>query len=162
MEVKKMNFNIPLHEGWWFPVTIECILLLIIIFMPKKLTWKEIFIIFNIVGYLIFLVDTIAGRYLDIFDIGNPKNEGISELILYAFIPSSLSVIFLNFYNKNKNWILVIFFTLLSLALEYFAEVVGIFKPKKWNILFSIPIYFFAFKIYLPWILNIIRNSSNK
>lgn len=91
-------------QGWWYPAILGTALLLFILIMPKRLSWKEIYITFGIIGFIVWMVDITLAVPFDIFDIGDPKKEGISELFLYGVIPSCLSVIYLNFFTQSKKW----------------------------------------------------------
>lgn len=91
-------------QGWWYPAILGTALLLFILIMPKRLSWKEIYITFGIIGFIVWMVDITLAVPFDIFDIGDLKKEGISELFLYGVIPSCLSVIYLNFFTQSKKW----------------------------------------------------------
>lgn len=89
--------DFALTHGWWYPAILSLILILVIIFMPKKrISWKEIYITFGIIGYVVWMVDMTIAVPFDLFDIGDPQKEGLPELLLYGIIPSCLSVIYLN------------------------------------------------------------------
>lgn len=93
----------------------------------------------------------------DIFDLGDPKKEGIPELTLFGIIPSCLSVIYLNFYKEDKKWFLVIFFVIMSLILEWLTTKVGLMKD--YNNWYSTPVHFVAYAFYLPWHIRFIRRD---
>jgi hypothetical protein len=41
-----MKADFALTQGWWYPAILGSVLLLIVIFMPKRINWKEIYITF--------------------------------------------------------------------------------------------------------------------
>lgn len=154
--VKQPDF--ALTQGWWYPAVLSIILLSIVFFMPKKrLSWKEVYITFGVIGYIVWMVDMTIAAPFDLFDIGNPQKEGLPEITLFGIIPSCLSVIYLNLYEKKRKWFLVILFFILSLTLEWLTTRVGLMR--HWNILWSSPVHFIAYAFYLPWHLNFIRRN---
>jgi hypothetical protein len=162
-----MKIDLALSTGWWYPASLGSALLLFILLMPKKtLTWREIYITFGMIGYLVWQVDMILAVPFDLFDVGDPLKEGISEVFLYGVIPSALSVIYLNFlnlkWNWKKRWLYAIVFAGISLFLEWLAIRVGLVKLKHWNILFSIPIHLAAYILLLPWHLKFIGIRNRK
>ncbi|WP_045522254.1 hypothetical protein [Neobacillus niacini] len=156
--MKQPDFS--LNKGWWYPVILSVILLLIVFFMPKKrINWKEIYITFGIIGYLLWMIDMTIAVPFDIFDLGDPQKEGIPELTLFGIIPSCLSVIYLNLYKEDKKWFLVISFLILSLVLEWLTTIVGLMK--NYNNWYSTPVHFVAYAFYLPWHLKYIRSNKD-
>ncbi|YCA46528.1 hypothetical protein M1E11_26215 (plasmid) [Bacillus sp. JZ8] len=154
-----MKPDFDLSQGFWYPVVLSLILLLIVIFIPKRITWKEIFITFCIIGYIVCIVDLTIAAPFDIFDIGHPKKVGLLEILLYGFIPSCLSVIYLNYYKLDKKWFFVILFVILSLILEWLTVKVGVMKLKYWKTWWSTPVHFVAYAFFLPWLLKFIRRN---
>ncbi|MEH7505364.1 hypothetical protein V7152_25740 [Neobacillus drentensis] len=155
--MKQPDFS--LSQGWWYPAILSVILLLIVFFMPKKrINWKEIYITFGVIGYIVWMIDMTIAVPFDLFDLGNPRKEGLPELTLFGIIPSCLSVIYLNFYKEEKKWFLVIFFVILSLIFEWLTTRVGLMK--HWNTWYSTPVHFVAYAFYLPWHLKFIRRNQ--
>lgn len=138
-------------KGLWLPVSLGIIILLYALLMPKKkISWREIYITIGVIGLVTWIADGIFSRYLDLVDFGHPKILGIGEFITYSFLPSSLSVIYLNYLNKANKWKLVIIFTVISFLIEWAVVKVGYMKLTHWNHLFSIPIFFFVYSYFLP------------
>ncbi|GIN88260.1 hypothetical protein J6TS2_46460 [Heyndrickxia sporothermodurans] len=55
--------DFSLNQGWWYPAFLSLILLLIVFFMPKKrISWKEVYITFGIIGYIVWMVDMTIAR----------------------------------------------------------------------------------------------------
>jgi hypothetical protein len=95
----------------------------------------------------------------DIFDLGDPKKEGLPEILLYGIIPSCLAIIYLNYYKHDKKWFYVILFVILSLTLEWLTVKVGLMQLKHWKTWWSTPVHFLTYSWYLPWHLKFIRRS---
>ncbi|MBN8203559.1 hypothetical protein [Bacillus sp. NTK034] len=151
--------DFALTQGWWYPAILGLVLISIVIFMSKKrICWKEIYIIFGLIGYIVWMVDITIAVPLDLFDIGDPQKEGLPELLLFGIIPSCLSVIYLNFYKNESKWFWVILFVILSLILEWLTVKVGLMK--RWNTWWSTPVHFIAYAFFLPWLLKFIKSSE--
>jgi hypothetical protein len=150
-------------KGLWLPVTLGLVLLLFALLMPKKkISWRELYITIGVIGFATWVSDSIFAKYLDLVDFGNPKIVGIGEFITYNFLPSSLSVIYLNYLNKSNKWILVIVFTLISIFIEWAVAKVGYMKLTNWNHLFSIPIFILVYSYILPLHFRIITCSKDR
>jgi hypothetical protein len=157
--MKQPDFD--LGQGWWYPAILGSVLFLIVLLMPKvRINWKEIYITFGIIGYIVWMIDTTIAVPFDIFDINHPKKTGLSEIILYGVIPSCLSIIYLNLYKREKKWTLVTFFVIISFILEWLTSKVGVMKGA-WQIWWSIPIFLVAYAFFLPWHLKFIRKKWN-
>jgi phosphatidylserine synthase len=149
-------------KGIWFPITLGTIVFIYMIFMPKRLSWREICFIFGTIGYVAIIIDVfIMLNYLDVFDLGrDPKQEGIGDLISYGIIPSCYAVIFLNYYKQEKKWIYVTLFTIMSFLSEWMLVQVGYMKLKGWHTWLSIPVFIIVFGFWLPWQLKLIRKPT--
>lgn len=161
--MEKFIQNLDLSsKGLWFPITLGTILLIYIVIMPKRLSWREIYFIFGITGYVAITIDVfLMLNYLDVFDLGrNPQQEGIGDFICYGIIPSCFAVIFLNNFNPVKKWISVTIFTILSTLSEWLLVQVGYMELKGWNTLWSIPVFIIVFGFWLPWQLRLLRKES--
>ncbi|WP_318503995.1 hypothetical protein [Bacillus sp. T3] len=153
--MKNLDLN---AKGLWLPVSLGLIILLYALLMPKKeIGWRELYITIGVIGFMTWVTDSIFAKYLDLVDFGHPKIVGLGEFITYNFVPSSLSVIYLNYLNSNNKWKLVIVFTIISFFIEWAVERVGYMKLTHWNHLFSIPIFFFVYSFILPLHLRIIK-----
>jgi hypothetical protein len=146
-------------EGLWFPIVIGMVLIVTIIFMRKRISWKEIFFIFGVIGYMTWMIDIGVAAQLDIFDLGNPQKEGIPELLTYGIIPSAFAVIFLNYFKQDKKWGYVLLFTILSFLFEWGMVQVGMMKLKGWKTWWSIPVFLAMYGYVLPWMLGFLRKE---
>lgn len=158
--IKNLDLN---AKGLWLPVSLGIIILLYALLMPKKeISWREFYITIGVVGFVTWVADSIFAKYLNLVDFGNPKTVGIGEFITYNFVPSSLSVIYLNYLNIANKWKLVIIFTVISFIIEWAVVKVGYMKLTHWNHLFSIPIFFFVYGYILPLHSRIIKCKKDK
>ncbi|WP_223596773.1 hypothetical protein [Neobacillus bataviensis] len=161
--MEKFIQNLDLSsKGLWFPITLGTIFLIYILFMPKRLSWGEIYFIFGTTGFVAITIDVfIMLNYLDVFDLGrDPKQEGIGDFICYGIIPSCFAVIFLNYFRQEKKWIYVTIFTILSSLSEWLLVQVEYMKLKGWHTWWSIPVFIIVFGFWLPWQLRLIRKES--
>lgn len=148
-------------KGVWFPIVCSIIVLIFLIFMPKRLTRREIFFTYSIVGFVALILDVfIIADILDFFDMGDKNLEGLGDMVSYAVVAPGLSVIFLNFYKEEKRWLYIAIFTAISFFYEVFLSKVGYLKLLGWNSLYSIPIEFVFYAFFFPWLLKLIRRNS--
>lgn len=149
-------------KGVWFPIVVGIISLLFMLFMPKRLSWQEIYLTFGVVGFVTLVIDVIVmSTWLDLFDLGSkPHIEGIGDLISLAIIPSCMAVIFLNFLIPEKKGMYVALFTLISFIFEWTLVEAGYMKLEGWNTWWSIPVYLIVYRFWLPWQLDLIRDAS--
>lgn len=159
MNFNKMIDNLDIAaKGVWFPIVVGVVLFLFMLFMRKRLSWREILFIYGIIGFLTWMTDNFVAGIIDAFDLGDPQKEGIGEIFTYGIIPPSLAVISLN-YKGNKKWVSAIFFTVLSLLFEWGLVQVGYMKLKGWVTIWSSPVYLGMFGLILPWLLGLLRKE---
>lgn len=150
------------QPGIWFPLSIAASLLVFMIFMPKRqINWQGIYITFGVVGYVGVMLDiNILGSYLDWFDLGDSKIEGLGDLASYGVIPSCLAIIYLNYFNRQSKWTYVFLFSVLSFLYEWELTNLGYMKLKGWQDWYSIPILILVYGAWLPWHYEVIQRSS--
>ncbi|WP_339147153.1 MULTISPECIES: hypothetical protein [unclassified Sutcliffiella] len=68
--MEKFIQNLDLSaKGIWFPIVLGIISLLYMLFMPKRLSWKEIYITYGVGAFLAITMDiVIMGSQIDVFD----------------------------------------------------------------------------------------------
>ncbi|MEH7335134.1 hypothetical protein V7161_21130 [Neobacillus drentensis] len=154
--------NLDLHaEGSWLPITVSLLLFIYALFMPKKeIGWREFYITFGFIGYFAWISDSLFGKMFDLVDFGNPKVTGIGEFLSYSLIPSSLAVIYLNYFKKTNKWMLVIIFTIISTLIEWGMRKAGYMKVHGWSFILSIPLYLVVYSFLLPLHRKIIKCKS--
>jgi hypothetical protein len=59
---------------WIIPVSIA-VIFLVIFFMPKNITWREIYLTWGIVGFLSWTADIVSPSVIDLYNIGPTKDE---------------------------------------------------------------------------------------
>ncbi|MBT2723315.1 hypothetical protein [Bacillus sp. ISL-46] len=144
--------NLDLHaQGNWLPIVLSLLLFLYALFMPKKeIGWRNFYITFGIIGYFAWIADSVLGKILNVVDYGSPNLTGIDEFLSYSLIPSSLSVIYLNYLKKTNKWMLAIIFIIISTLIEWGMRKVGYEKTHGWSFFISLPLYFVVFSFLLP------------
>jgi hypothetical protein len=159
--IERLDLQQP---GIWFPFVVSAILLFFILLMPKRqLNWRGIYLTFGVIGYVALILDiNIVGIYLDWFDLGNPKIEGLGDFTTYGIIPSCLAVAFLNYFDRKGKWLYVAFFTLISFLFEWELTQVGYMKLKGWQSWYSIPVYILVYGWWLPWHLELMQKLHNR
>ncbi len=140
-------------QGLWLPLVFGAILLLFVVFMPKRqINWLGIYFTFGVIGYVGVILDiNIMAEYFDLFDLGDPQKEGIGDLASYAVIPSCLAIIFLNYYDKKNKWLYVTVFTAISYFYEWSLTNSGYMKLMGWQNWYSIPVFIAVYGLWLPW-----------
>jgi len=118
---------------------------LVILIMPRRLTFKENIIIFPIVGYFAWISHIIVGVMLDFLDFGPTKKVEFTDWALVSLLPSILAILFLNFKVDNKYLLYVFIWTILSFLIELALSLIGYMKHSGWSIWYSIPVYFLAY-----------------
>lgn len=145
-------------KGLWFPVTISIVLVLTALFIPKKkISWIEMYTTFGIVGLFTWITDGIIARGFDLIDLGDPNTGGIGEILSYTFIPTSLSILFINYFTKKNKWKLTILFTILSFLIETGMLYFGYMEYSGWNRFISFIVFIIAFYFLVPLHIKIIR-----
>lgn len=152
-----MNPNFDIVKGIWYPIVLSILLVIVYIFIPKKLNKPETYVTFGVIGYVVWMVNITIAAPFDIFDIGT-KRDGLPELLLYGFIPSLIGIIFLNLLEAiSRKRALIISFIIISTILEWLAEKTGIMTSEIWKFYYSIPVFAFVFFIGLPWHIKFVR-----
>lgn len=156
--------NLDIHaKGIWCPIAWTVILVLIVLLIPKqKLNWLQIYYTYGVIGLLTWISNSIFGVFLDLVDFGDGSVTGFAEMLTYTFIPSSLAVLFLNMYSREKKIILTVIFLIISLFIEWTCHASGFMEYKKWNLLFSVPVYFVIYYFVLPFHYRLISEIRSK
>ncbi|MFX3618639.1 MAG: hypothetical protein ACE3JK_14115 [Sporolactobacillus sp.] len=152
MNKQEVLKNLDLHaNGIWVPLTVVSLLIILVIFTPKKhISWRKIYVTFGVIGFITWFSDSIISRLLNLTDFGNPITDGISDILSYCFIPSSLACLYLNYFNGRNRNLLAPIFIIVSLCIELSMLRVGYLRFHGWNTFFSLIIYALAYYIFLP------------
>lgn len=145
---------------WVVPVTIT-ILTLVILLMPKHITWREILYTWAVVGFLAWLGDMFISVILDLYDIGPTAEATIIDVFAISMIPAGFSIVFLNFLPKNNRiWFYAIIWIILTFLFEWFTTYTGYMDNSKgWKTWYSLPGYAFVYLFFLKWHLNYLRKE---
>ena len=144
----------------WYAYTSIGVFLLILLFMPKKLTLKEMYYSTGVVGFGAWLGDTLVGDVFKAFRIGPSPNTYLIDYIFISFIPLAIGLIYLNFLIKNKSALYKWLWVVVAYLLEWGAVASGYMVNKGWKTWYSIPVYIFVFVFFLPWHLKLMRNEQ--
>lgn len=143
----------------WYMIFALLINLIIIWFMPKRISKQEIYISWLILAFIAFFADALIGQIIDLYDFQEPGIQ-LSDLLIDALVPPSYGIIFLNFLptERKKSLRYIIYWTIYSVVFEIGSVLSGFEDISKgWNPWFySPPIYFLVFK-FLRWHLHFIR-----
>jgi hypothetical protein len=144
----------------WYAYTGIGVFLLLLLFMPKKLTLKEMYYSTGVVGFGAWLGDTLVGDVFKAFRIGPSPNTYLIDYIFISFIPLAIGLISLNFLIKNKSALYKWLWVVVAYLLEWGAVASGYMVNKGWKTWYSIPVYIFVFVFFLPWHLKLMRNEQ--
>lgn len=148
-------------KGFWYPTTVSILLVLTVIFIPKKrITWRDIYITFGVVGFATWISDAFITRTFNWLDLGNPDKSGLGEILCYTFIPTSLSVLYLNYLTASNKWKMAIIFTILSSLVELGMIYSGYMKYNGWHWGFSIIAFLIIYGFVLPIHMRIIKHRD--
>ncbi len=144
----------------WYAYTIIVVFLLILLFMPKKLTLKEMYYSAGVLGFGAWLGDALIGDVFKGFRIGPSPDTYLIDYIFISFIPLALGLIYLNFLTQNKSVLYKWLWVAAAYLLEWGTVVSGYMVNKAWKTWYSIPVYILVFVVLLPWHLKTMRNEQ--
>ncbi|ANS76789.1 hypothetical protein AWM70_21205 [Paenibacillus yonginensis] len=146
--------------GIWFGYISLFVFLMVIVFMPKILSLREIYLTWGWMSFLTLFTDLIFGAVLDLYDFVGP---GISfaDLFLEAALPASYGIITANFLpEKNSNFIWYLLGVIVTALLyEWLSLEAGYLVYKGWKLIYSIPVYILG-TLFLRWHLRFIRSGN--
>jgi hypothetical protein len=143
----------------WYAYTIVAIFLLILLFMPKKLTLREMYLSAGVLGFGAWLGNALVGDVFKAFRIGPSPHTYFIDYIFISFVPLVIGLIFLNFLTHNKSTLYKWLWIVLSFLLELGAVKSGYMVSMGWKTWYSIPVFIFVFLAFLPWHLRIMRSE---
>lgn len=158
--LNKIIENLDIHaKGSWVPIIWTLILLIVVLFMPKqKMNWLQIYCTYGVISAVTWIANSVFGVYIDLVDFGSGELTGIGEMLTYAFVPSSLAILFLNKLERDNRIKLTLLFVLLSLFIEWTCHISGYMVYKEWNLFFSIPVYIVIYYFFLPFHYRLIKD----
>jgi hypothetical protein len=145
---------------FWAPYLALVINLLIIWFMPKRLSGREIYVTWPIIALINLSSDIILDLYLNLYELAGPGVQ-ILVHIIEVTLGASFGIIFLNFMPIKLRaftsymgvWLVI------SLLFELLMVKVGFITYSGWVWWYSIP-YYIAALYFVRWHLFFIRKNN--
>lgn len=144
---------------WWLPYGALVINLLVLWFMPKRLTNKEIYVTWFVIAMINLSSDWVLTRYLNFYEL----NGGGFQLrihILEWTLGASYGIIYLNFMPKkiHRTTLYIAAWLAYALIFETALVYVKFVNYSGWKIWYSAPYYLLAL-LFLRWHLHYIRTD---
>jgi hypothetical protein len=143
----------------WYPLTSIVLLSIIVLFMPKKMTWREIYLTFGIIGVLTWMSESFIDDIYQAFQLGPSPKTSITDFLFVSFVPECIGIIFLNFLPKEESWFYRFSWVIGSFLFEWGTVASGYMINKWWRNWYSIPVYLVIFLFFLPWHLQFMRRQ---
>ena len=144
---------------WWLlPYLFLFISLVIIRFMPKHLTKKEIYISWLVVALINLSSDIVLSLYFRLYEL-NGDGVQLSVHIIELTLGASYGIIFLNFMPKTMKRFIVycVYWLIFSLLFESLLAYTDFIHYFEWNIWYS-ALYYLAAFFFIRWHLHFIRS----
>ncbi|KYG30346.1 hypothetical protein ACU3L3_12470 [Priestia endophytica] len=90
--------------AWIFVI----ILILAVLFMPKRLTFRENMIVFFSVGYFAWIAHFSTGLMADLYDLGSTKKVEFDDWLMVTLVPSLISIVYLNFKKRDYGFLYIV------------------------------------------------------
>jgi len=124
----------------------------IIYFMPKQITWFEMYTTSLFSTVLQLITDIYLEFKYRLYWYFSPGVDFMTLWVVFCIFPA-VNIIFLNFYPQSKNLLnklLYIFgWSTFSIAYEWISVKTGLFHYNGWKLLYSVPIYPVLFVLIL-------------
>lgn len=146
----------------WFVYASFLVNVLIIWFMPKRLTRQEIYVSWGIAALLNLSTDVIFDLYLRMYDLGPPGIQ-MSVHLMELTLGASYGVMFLNYMPEPIGrylWYLV-GWVAYSLLFEIVTIKIHFITYHGWKLWYSACVYIVVF-LFLRWHLHFLRNESRE
>lgn len=141
----------------WVSLTV---LVLAVLFMPKRLTLRENILVFATIGYIVWNGHLIVGIMLDLYNLGRSEKIEFLDWLLVTLAPALIAVLYLNFKKTDKYLLYAVTWAILSFFFEWGLVFSDYMDNIGWKTWYSIPVYLMAF-LFLPWFLNVVIRRSN-
>ncbi|WP_194138504.1 hypothetical protein [Robertmurraya kyonggiensis] len=135
-----------------FIVISYIILTVIFIFMPKRLSWSEIYISWIVISFIVLVSDLTLGEIFNFYDLLNKPGPQLTDVIIEITLPACFGIIFLNFMPlewKKSIWY-CLFIIIFSTCYEQLARFFEYVHYKGWKISYSV-LYYFVVSLFLYW-----------
>ena len=132
---------------------LSCIVfILVAYFSPKNLTKPELYAVSMFSIILGFVIDIILDLKLNVYGYFEPGVQFAGFLPILILFPTS-GVLYINFYpfekSRKAKLFYILFWTVFSLAYEFFAIVSGFFYHNGWTYTYSALTYPFLLVLQL-------------
>lgn len=144
----------------WFPYLYLLLTLIIILFMPKRLTKVEIYVTWFVVALINLSSDLILSFVFHMYELG-PKGVQLSVHFIELTLGATHGIIYLNFMPQHfKNYIPYFCAWLFySVLLEFLLLSFEFLTYSGWHLWYSRIYYAFAL-LYTRWHLTFIRSEK--
>ncbi|MFP5111945.1 hypothetical protein ACSU64_06140 [Bacillaceae bacterium C204] len=144
---------------WWFTYTALSINLLVIWFMPKRLTLKEIYVTWFIIAMINLSSDFVLCLYFKLYELDGSGIQLRVHLLEWT-LGASYGIIFLNFMPKKVHKFILYLTVWVAYSLFFEAVLVHLkyVNFTGWKLLYSAPYYICAF-LFLRWHIHFIRTN---
>ncbi|GAA4714082.1 hypothetical protein GCM10023228_19900 [Brevibacillus fulvus] len=144
-----------------FALIISVIAILVVIFMPKRLSKQEVYITWFVMAYVNLTIDLILGHLFDLYDFTGTSKITFHDLVFQATIGPPFGIIFLNFMPKRLSLFLLYLLpvTGFSSLVEWLSLKTNYITFKGWSLLYSVPVYPLGL-CFLRWQLHFLRKSK--
>ncbi|WLD94060.1 hypothetical protein [Alkalihalobacillus sp. AL-G] len=142
------------------PIIILTLGLILLFFIPKRLSIKEVYNTWTAIALLTVLTDLIVGAVFDKFDFAGSKKIQLSDLFFEITITPVYGIILLCLMPESKVRFLItsLLWTVIGISIEWLNVMVGYLDYKGWSLWYSIPFYF-ATCYFLRWHLWFLRRG---
>ncbi|CAI6066114.1 CBO0543 family protein [Cohnella sp. JJ-181] len=149
-----------MHSGNLLAYASAVVAIAALIFLPKRLTGREIYITYFVMISLTIYTDLFCGLVLDLYDFINP-DISTSDLILQIALPPTAGVLALNFMPDGAKRFIgyLILVTALALVFEWVSIKTSYLEYKGWKWYYSLPVYVLGL-LFLRWHLRFIRRAD--
>jgi hypothetical protein len=139
------------------------ILLSIILFMPKRITWQEGYITWGIVSLITIVSDIFLGQLLDKYDLLDKPGPQFIDVLIEISLPAAFGIVYMNFMPKGKGKVTLylVFWVIFSVGYEHLSRYFGYVHYKGWKIWYSVVFYIFAC-LFMRWHYVFIRKAITK
>jgi hypothetical protein len=144
-------------KGSWFIYLTGSILLFLSVSITKNISRRDWMLMFGMVGFYGWMANILLFFILDLMDCGDTSIGGLPDIFMFVIGPSSIAILFFNYYRSGRKLQSVLLFSALSFFIEYSLVKLGLLKLKRWKPVYSIPCYLLLFAIILPWTIKLIR-----
>lgn len=146
-----------------FMYLVAIFLVVVVWFMPKRLTRQEMYIIWIIVSYIEITVDLSLGHVMDLYYFAQEQKISPEALIVKMIVSPLFGIIFSNYIPKRSIQLMgyLMFWVLFSTFFEWLTIKFGYLTYKNWSLWYSFIFYIVAV-LFMRWNLWFIRNTPYK